>query len=178
MTAYIRHKWVISVLNYNSSKRCFCLKWHCLNVLMCSWFTMLYQFLLYRESDSVIYIHAFFFTFCSISEYWIHLPVLCKMTLFIHSICNSLHLLTLNCQPIFPSPCSPLATTSLFSMKKWQVLNIFNQYSGKSVWTNLDTSCSFIYEAVYGHYLDVSWLYTFLIISCLWYLLQNWGAHV
>ena len=71
ITAYIRHKWVISVLNYNSSKRCFCLKWHFLNLLMYSWFTMLYQFLLYRKSDSVVCICTLFFTFSSISEHWI-----------------------------------------------------------------------------------------------------------
>ena len=144
---------------------------------MCSWFTILYQFLLYRKSDSVIYIYTFFFAFCSISEYWIQFPVLCKMTLFTHSICNSLHLLTPNSQTIFHH-LSPLWQPQVYSLwKKWQVLNIFNQYSGKSVWINLDTSCSFIFEAVCGRYLDISWLYKFLI-SCLWYLLQNWGAHV
>ena len=64
------------------------------------------------------YIHILFHMFSSAIFYdWIRFPVLYhRISLLIHSKCNSLHLLISNSQFIpLPSP-YPLTTTSLFSM--------------------------------------------------------------
>ena len=86
------------------------------------WFTMLYQFLLYSKvTQSYIYVHSFLYYFPSWSIPEIGYSSLCYtlrpcLSIFIHSKCNSLHLLALNSQSIPLPPPSPLATTSLFSM--------------------------------------------------------------
>ena len=73
-----------------------------------------------QQSDSVIHIQTFFFLiFFSIRVYHriIQFPVLYSRTLlFIHPIYNSLPLLIPDSQSFPPTPSSPLATTSLFSM--------------------------------------------------------------
>ena len=92
-------------------------------------FTMVCHFLLYSKA---IYIYTFFFLYYlpswSTPRYWIYFPMLYNRTsLIIHSKCNSLHLPTPNSHSIPLPSCSPLATTSLFSMSGslflfcWQV---------------------------------------------------------
>ena len=68
-----------------------------------------------QQSDSVIHIYTFFLLFFSVMVY----PrILNRVPLLsIHSLYNSLHLLTPNSHSIPPPPPPPtLATTSLFSM--------------------------------------------------------------
>ena len=82
----------------------------------------------YIYTHTHIYLHTLFFSHfppsCSITSDYIQFPVLySRISLFIHSKYNSLHLLIPNSQSIpFPSPWQPvhpipfpLATTSLFS---------------------------------------------------------------
>ena len=77
-------------------------------------FKILYQFLLYSKVIWLFYIYVCVYTFFLysfplwfISGYWILFPVLYSRTLmFIHSICNSLHLLTPN-SPSIPPPSLP-----------------------------------------------------------------------
>ena len=71
-----------------------------------------------HQSDSVyIYTFPYSLPLWFITGYWIWFPVLYSRTsLFIHSLYNSLHLLTPNSHSIPPPPPSPLAITSLFSM--------------------------------------------------------------
>ena len=104
-----------------------------------SWFTMLWQFLLYgKVTQSYIYTHTYIHTYIYIHTHththiYIYFffkssPInyvlsqetghssLCS--LLIHSKCNTLHLLTPNSQSIPLPPLSPWATTSLFSVSK------------------------------------------------------------
>ena len=69
-----------------------------------NWFS--YTFFFY------ILLHLWF-----IIGYWIYIPLLfSRAVLFIHSVCNGLHLLTPTSLSICPQTISPVATTSLFSM--------------------------------------------------------------
>ena len=62
-----------------------------------------------------VYFFLYYLPLCFILRDWIWFPVLCsRISLFIYSKGNSLHLLTYSLHPI-PSP-SPLAATGLFSM--------------------------------------------------------------
>ena len=67
---------------------------------------------------SITYIHSSLYSFplWFITGYWIQFPVLYRWTLFIHAICNTLHLLIPNSQSIPSYIPPPLATTSLFSV--------------------------------------------------------------
>ena len=58
-----------------------------------------------------------FYSFPSwlITGYWVYFPVLYSRSLFIHSICNGLYLLTPKSQSIPLPHLSPLETTSLLS---------------------------------------------------------------
>ena len=83
-----------------------------------------------QQSDSVIHKHTFFFSHyppqLSITSDWVQFPVLySRISLLIHSKCNSLHLLTPNSLSILLS-LSPLATTSLLS--KSMSLFIFSRW--------------------------------------------------
>ena len=100
--------------------QCLCLS----NFLLCFYlfcyplFTKFDQFLLYIKAIQsythtyiCIHTHTFFFSHyppsCSITSDQIQFPVLySRISLLIHSICNSLHLLTPNAQSI-PLPASP-----------------------------------------------------------------------
>ena len=82
---------------------------------------MLYQFLLYgKVTQSFIHIYILFLILFSIMVYLRRVDIAScaaqQDLLFIHSKCNSLHLLAPNSQSIPLSVFSLLATTSLFSM--------------------------------------------------------------
>ena len=76
---------------------------------------MLCQFLLYLKVIQLYtYVHSFSYSFplWFITEYWLEFPGLYSRTLlFVHPVCNSLHLLTLNSHSISAPPHSPLATS-------------------------------------------------------------------
>ena len=144
-----------------------------------------------QHSDSVIHIYTFFFIFFSIMVYPRILNIVpcatSRTLLFIHSMCNSLHLLTPNSQSIPPPHPSPLATTSLFSMsvsltlysafKNWrqnafeQVMHspIFTSYAYITYWPFCDWGCS-ASPLFYIQYINYNknnrgfWVYFYLVL--------------
>ena len=73
-------------------------------LLTYSWFAALCSFLLYRR-ETQLYTYICFFNILfhyGLSQDLIQYPVLYSRTLFIHSICNSLHLLIPNSQSFLP----------------------------------------------------------------------------
>lgn len=72
----------------------------------------------------VIYMYICIYFSCSfqlqlITWYWIYFLVLCGRTLFIHSMCNSLYLLTPNSQTIPLAPNSPWQTSKSVLLCLW-----------------------------------------------------------
>ena len=99
---------------------------------------MLCQFRVYI----LIYSFSYSFPLWFVTGYGIQFPVLYSRTLlFIHSIYNSLHLLTPNSQSIPFNP-SPLATTSLFFFFNFYLFYLFLAALGLRCCTQAFSSCS------------------------------------
>ena len=76
------------------------------------------ELVIHTHTHTHIYIYSFLYSLPLqlIPGDWMYFPVLYSRMLFIHSKCNSLHLITPNSQSISLPPPSSLATISLFSM--------------------------------------------------------------